>query len=187
MRLVALPLLAVGLSACGDVLYLEGAVNQLCQKLPAQTFKAPPQLRALPAGVPLPPAITIERRFDFDVTAQLPDELSSAQLTIGLDRMTLTARGPLDLRMVQGAKVTLEPPVTSALPSKVVLEAADTSAAAIRFDGEDLELAPYLASGVLSYTVALTASTGEMPEAMGELSADVDACANVSVRWDYAR
>jgi hypothetical protein len=187
MRLAALPLLAVGLSACGDVLYLEGAVNQLCQKLPAQSFRTPALPQTLPEGVAPPPAITIERRFDFDITAQLPGELSAAQLTIGLDRMTLTARGPVDLRMVQAAKVTLEPPVASTLPSKVVLEAAQASASAIRFDGADLELAPYLESGVLSYTVALTASTAEMPASMNELSADVDACANVAVRWNYAR
>jgi hypothetical protein len=187
MRLVALPLFALALSACGDVLYLEGAVNQLCQKLPAQSFRAPARPPELPAGVALPPAITIERRFDFDITAQLPSELSSAQLTIGLERMTLTARGAVDLRMVQAAKVTLEPPVATTLPSKVVLEAATASPSAIRFDGDDLELAPYLEAGVLSYTVALTASTAAMPEAMSELSADVDACANVAVRWNYAR
>jgi hypothetical protein len=186
MRPIALPLLAVALSACGDVLFLEGAVNQLCQKLPAQTFRAPATGRTAPPGITVPPAVTIERRFDFDITAKLPKELSAAQLTIGLDRLSLTARGPVDLRMVEAAKVTLEPPVATALPSRVVLDAANTSATAIRFDGADLELAPYLEAGVLSYTVALTASTAQMPEAMSELSADVDACANVSVKWNYA-
>ncbi len=168
----------VMLSGCGDVLFLEGSVNQLCQKLPAQRFRVPPRARAA-----VPGSITLERRFDFDVTAQLPAELSRAELVIALDRLTLTsAQGTTDLRFIDKARVILEaPPATTLTPT--VLEAEAATQEAVRFNGEALELSPYLKSGVLSYTVALTASS--MPT--GEMSADVDACANVSMRWNYAQ
>jgi hypothetical protein len=185
VRALSFALLALGLGACSDVLYLQGSVDQLCQRLPAQSFRAPP----LPATLKdvSTPAVTIERRFDFDVTAQLPPELAAAKLTIGFDRLTLTAKGPVDLRMVQAAKLTLESPPSQARAPKVVLQVAEASPAALQFVGEDLELSPYLAAGVLSYTVALTAVPAEVRRMGDELTADVDACANVSVRWDYAR
>ena len=108
MRIASL-LPALLFTACGDVLYLEGSVNQLCQKLPAQSFQV--------MGIhgPTVPATSMARRFDFDITAQLPKQLDHAQLTIGLDRMTATSSGPTDLRFIQAAKVTLEPraPVSS--------------------------------------------------------------------------
>lgn len=178
-----LPVIAL-LSACGDVMYLEGSVNQLCQKLPAQNFKVPP----LPGAVQLPPQVTLERHFDFDITAQLPTQLDRAQLTIALDRMSLTATQNVNLGFIQAAKVTLEPPPKSKLAPVVVVKDLDSSPSMLRFSGDDLELVPYLESGVLSYTVALTASTADMNAAMPEngLAADIDACANVSLRWDYA-
>jgi len=175
MRIASL-LPAFLLTACGDVLYLEGSVNQLCQKLPAQSFQV--------MGIhgPTVPATSMARRFDFDITAQLPKQLDHAQLTIGLDRMTVTSSGPTDLRFIQAAKVTLEPPEKSALPPRVVFRAAEASPKLVRFDGDDIELVPYLQSGVLSYTVELSAPA--MPETV---VADIDACANVALRWDYAR
>lgn len=175
MRLASL-LPALLLTACGDVLYLEGSVNQLCQKLPAQSFQV--------TGVhgPTVPATSMERRFDFDITAQLPAQLERAQLTIGLERMTVTANGPTDLRFIEAAKVTLEPPPKSNLPPRVVFRAIESSPSMVRFDGDDIELVPYLQAGVLSYTVALSAAA--MPATM---VADIDACANVALRWDYAR
>jgi len=175
MRLAPL-LPALLLTGCGDVLYLEGSVNQLCQKLPAQSFQIP--------GVhgPTVPATTMARRFDFDITAKLPRQLDNAQLTIGLERMTVTANGPTDLRFIEAAKVTLEPPAKSTLPPRVVFRAAESSPTMVRFDGDDIELVPYLQSGVLSYTVELSAAA--MPATM---VADIDACANVALRWDYAK
>lgn len=183
MRLSSLTtVLALFLTGCGDVLFLEGSVNQLCQRLPAQRFGVP----AVPSAVAnqLPKSITLERRFDFDITAQLPPELDRAQLTISLDRMTLTAASSAtDLRFIEAAHVTLEPPANSKLPPKAVARVAESSASRLKLAGDDLELLPYLESGVLSYTVALTAST--MPQT--EVAADVDACANVSLRWNYAQ
>lgn len=175
MRLAFL-LPALLLTACGDVLYLEGSVNQLCQKLSAQSFQTP--------GVhgPNVPATSMERRFDFDITAKLPKEFARAQLTIGLERMTVTANAPTDLRFIETAKVTLEPPPKSTLPPRVVFRATEANSALVRFDGDDIELVPYLQSGVLSYTVVLSAPA--MPTTM---VADIDACANVALRWDYAR
>jgi hypothetical protein len=175
MRLVSL-ISALLLTACGDVLYLEGSVNQLCQKLPAQSFTA--------IGIhgPTVPATTLEQRFDFDIATQLPKQFDHAQLTIGLERMTVTAKGPTDLRFIEAAKVTLEPPPSSLLPPRVVFRAVESSPTTVRFDGDDIELVPYLQSGVLSYTVALSAAA--LPTTM---VADIDACANVALRWDYAR
>lgn len=179
MRTASL-LLLPALVGCGDLLFLEGSVNQLCQKLPAQSFRMP----QVPGQPPVTGAVTIARQFDFDVTAQLPPELASASLTVGLDRMTLTAtRGATDLRFVEAAEVTLLPPAKSTLRPKTVVRSRDVSPAVLRFDGDDLELVPYLESGVLSYTVELTASSMPSPD----LAADIDACANVAVRWNYAR
>lgn len=162
------------------MLFLEGSVNQLCQRLPSQRFSVP----RLPVGVALPRNVTLERRFDFDITAQLPSELSQAKLAIGLERMALTAANQMtDLRFIESARVTLEPPPESKLPRKEVARVEEASRSTLKLAGDDLELAPYLSAGVLSYTVALTAST--MP--VGEVAADVDACANVSLRWNYAR
>jgi hypothetical protein len=167
------------LSGCGDVLFLEGAVNQLCQKLPAQRFRVPQR-----AETTVPTSVTLERRFDFDVTAQLPAEMKRAELIVALEQLTLSsAQGLTDLRLIDTARVTLEPPPATRLAPKVVLEAEAPTRQLVRFNGEELELSPYLQAGVLSYTVALTASS--MPG--GELSADVDACANVSVKWHYAQ
>jgi len=166
-RLLPVVLLA---AACGDVLYLEGSVNQLCQRMPAQPFSAPT-------------TNTLERRFDFDITANLPSQLERAQLTIGLERMTVTANGATDLRFIEAAQVTLEPPPRSKLPPRVVVRASEPNPRQLQFEGDDFELAPYLQSGVLSYTVVLSSST--MPATT--VAADIDACANVALRWDYAR
>lgn len=173
MRLAPLLPALLACTACGDLLYLEGSVNQLCQTLPAQSF-FPSQSRG----------VTLERRFDFDVTARLPPQLERAQLTIGLERMTVSSpSGKPDLRFVEAAQVTLEPPAKSALPPVVVVRALEPSTNTVRFVGDDVELVPYLQSGVLTYTVRLT--TSAMPT--NDVVADIDACANVAVRWDYAR
>lgn len=180
MRLLFLALIALMATACGDSLYLEGAVNQLCQTLPSQRFVVP----KLPVVPVLIKPLTVERRFDFDITAQLPAAMKGATLTIGLERMTLTADASTsDLKFVNAAQVTLEPPPDSQLPKRVVVKSADASPRTLLFEGNDLELAPYLSSGVLSYTVALTATA--MPPS--DVTADLAACANVAVRWDYAR
>lgn len=174
-------LLALG-TGCGDSLYLEGGVSQLCQRLSGQRFVVP-QLPAAIAQLTLTKPITVERTFAFDITAQLPPALSNSEIAIALDTMTLTpGQGTPDLSFIDGAQVTLEPPPASTLPKQVVVRQA-TSPSTLSFDGQDLELYPYLKDGVLSYTVALTASA--MPPS--DVSADIAACANVSVRWDYAR
>jgi hypothetical protein len=180
MRRALVISLALCASACGDSLYLEGSVNQLCQKLSSQRFAVP----ALPVLPVIDRPLTVERRFDFDITAQLPAALQDADVTIGLDRMTLTAGGMMpDLRFVNAAQVTLEPPPDSLLPKRVVVKSAAADPRTLLFEGRDLELMPYLSRGVLSYTIALTASA--MPPS--DLTADLDACANVAIRWDYAR
>ncbi len=179
-RSVLALLLALG-SGCGDSLYLEGGVSQLCQRLSGQRFVVP-RLPAELVGVALPAPVTVQRTFDFDITAQLPPSLQNTEIAIALDTMTLTPGQGLDLSFIDGAQVTLEPPPASTLPKQVVVRQLGTPSA-LSFDGQDLELYPYLRDGVLSYTVALTASA--MPPA--DVSANISACANVSMRWDYAR
>lgn len=182
MRRSLFALLVALTSGCGDSLYLEGGVSQLCQRLSGQHFVVPRLPVALVVGTALPSPVTVQRTFDFDITAQLPPALQNTEIAIALDTMTLTPGQGLDLSFIDGAQVTLEPPPASTLPKQVVVRQVGTTNA-LSFDGQDLEVYPYLKDGVLSYTVALTASA--MPPA--EVSANISACANVSMRWDYAR
>ncbi len=178
-------LLAALVVLCGcNQLFVEAHVSALCQHLPAQSFTVPTQLLNLPTATFLKSA-SMEKSFAFDISLEVPEVLSGAQLAVALSNVTLNAtRG--DFGFIEHANITLQSPAGSSLPSHTVVEFRKDSAASaptsLDFRGDGFDLAPYLQAGVMTYVVALE---GTAP--MADFTADVDACAEVSLHYNYAQ
>ncbi len=177
MRTLLVVAAVVGASGCNQ-LFVEAHVSALCEHLPAQTFR-------LPANAVIATTASMEKTFSFDISVQVPPQLSSAELNVALSNVTLTAVGATtDFGFVHKAKVTLLPPPGSTLSAHPVVDFEKVGATpkALHFAGDDFDLAPYLTASVMSYSVEFE---GRMPP--GDVTADVDACAAVSMKYNYAQ
>lgn len=168
-----------------DWFFLEAKAVAVCQHLPGQRFQVPADVREQYAR--LPPAmqqgLELERTFDFDVKAELPPEAGAmleAHFALTSVRLT-TVNAADDLGFVDEAHVQLQPQPSSGLAARVFdyvrTEAAPRS---IHWSGEAFDVAAYVQSGHLEYTVSLV---GSLPP--GDVLVDLDACAEVAVKLDY--
>jgi hypothetical protein len=187
MRMVLLVGLGL-LSGCNQ-LFIEGHVSALCQHLSAQTFQVAITNTATSAlaGANQLKSASVAKTFAFDIAVQLPTALSRADFTATLSHVSISASGPTaDFGFINGVTVTLQTPPNSALPEHTVVSyTKDSDAGAPRsFNvvGDGFDLAPYLEAGVMSYRVTLD---GRAP--MEPVTADVEACAEVSVHDNYAQ
>lgn len=173
---------AVLLVGCAqDPFFLEARAVEVCQHLPAQRFSVPPGYSALPAGMQL--GLELERTFDFEVTAQLPPETAEMlESQFALTSVRLTVVNPEDhLGFVDSARLQLQPENGSGLEPRVFTYVRKEEAPrAVGWAGEAFDVAKYLESGTLKYTVSLL---GSLPP--GDVLVDVDACAEVKVKIDY--
>lgn len=183
ISLLAGALFLVGCSA--DPFFLEAKAVAVCQHLPGQRFRVPADVREQYAR--LPPAmqqgLEFERTFDFDVKAELPPETGAmleAHFALTSVRMT-TVNATDDLGFVDEAQLQVQPQASSGLVARV-FDYARTEAAprSIHWSGEAFDVAAYMQSGHLTYTVSLV---GSLPP--GDVLVDIDACAEVAVKLDY--
>lgn len=178
-------LAALLLLGCDDPFFLEAKSAAVCQFLPAQRFHVPAEVREQLAL--LPPGATqglsLERTFDFDVSAQLPPELADlVNAHVALTSVRMTVVDPAQsLGFVEEAHLHLEPDPASGLEARSFdytrTEAAPRS---VSWNGQAFDVAAYLESGTLRYSVALV---GSLPP--GDVVVDLEACAAATVRLDY--
>jgi hypothetical protein len=181
--LVVCGLLLVG--CANDPFFLEAKATEVCQHLPNQPFRVPSELREQYAR--LPPAmqqgLQLERTFDFDVSANLPPETAAmldSRFALTSIRMA-TVNPDEHLGFIDEARLELHPGERTGLRSRD-FEYVRTEAAprAVSWNGEAFDVAAYLESGSLKYTVYLV---GSLPP--GDVVVDIDACAQVAVKVDY--
>ena len=166
---------------CGSPFFLEAKAVAVCQHLPAQRFQVPQQLAALPPA--MQHGLSLERTFDFDVTAQVPPEFQEMMDThFGLTSVQLSVVNPSDnLGFIDEAHLQLEPGAASGLERRTFnYWRSETTPRAVSWNGQAFDVAEYLQSGNLKYTVALV---GSLPP--GDVVVDIDACAEVAVKLNY--
>lgn len=182
--LMAASLLVV-LAGCDDPFFVKAKAVSVCQHLTNQRFGIPSDVRAQIAQLPpeLQRGYEVSRVFDFDVSAQLPPELSQLmQSQVALTSIRITApAGTGSLGFVDEAHVTLQPSAESGLESRqfdyVRTEAEPRQ---VSWSGDAFDVAAYLESGNLRYLVSLV---GTIPE--GDVVVDIEACAEAQVTLDY--
>jgi hypothetical protein len=177
---------ALVLVGCDNPFFLEAKAAAVCQHLPGQRFQVPAELRAQLARLPADAqhSLALERTFDFDVSAQLPPELKDlVQSRLALTSVRLTVVNPADdLGFVDEAHLQLQPSAASGLEARAFdYTRAEAAPRAISWNGQAFDVAAYLESGNLKYSVSLV---GSLPAA-DEVVVDVDACAEATVRLDY--
>ena len=178
------PLLAAlfTLTAC-DQLYVEAVVPELCQHLDRQSFVVPPEVRARYAQLPaeLTQDYSLEKTFAFDVTVELPSELKKIDTRFSLTYVRLTAIAPANFGFLTSATITVEPPKSSSLEPYTINYARQTpNPTEILWQGDHLDLSPYLRVGDLQYAVSMV---GSLPDE--DVVADVDACLAAAAKLNY--
>lgn len=172
------------LVGCGNPFFLEARAAAVCQHLPAQRFQVPTEYREQLAQLPeeLRQGLSMQRTFDFDVSAQLPRELEEMSSTrFALTSVRITVADPQeDLAFIDEAHLTLETPAGTQLEARH-FDYLRTEAAprAIGWKGDAFDVAAYLKAGNLKYSVSLQ---GSLPP--GDVVVDVDACAEASISLD---
>jgi hypothetical protein len=182
--LLAAALLVV-LAGCDDPFFVKAKAASVCQHLTNQRFGIPADVRAQLAQLPpeLQRGYEVSRVFDFDVSAQLPPELSQLlKSRVALTSIKITApQGAGSLSFVDEAHVTLQPRAESGLESRQFdYLRTEAEPRQVSWSGEAFDVAAYLESGNLRYLVSLV---GTLPE--GEVVVDIEACAEAQVTLDY--
>lgn len=183
MRVSLLALaLCVPLFSCDQLMALDATVPSLCQHLDGQTFSIPPAVRARYALFPdeMKSGIALSRTFDFDVSVQVPPELSKLEASFKLTSVKLTATQG-DFGFVDSAQLTLEGPNGSTLaPETISYTRSEVAPKVVEWNGDGRDLAPYLATGTLRYAVTMV---GSLPP--GDVVTNIDACASAAFSFKY--
>jgi hypothetical protein len=164
---------------------VQAEIPSICQHLENQTFSIPPAVRARYQLFPaeMQSGVALSHTFDFDVTVQVPAELSKLQASFLLTSVKLTAINDADFGFVDSAQLTLEGPDGSALaPTVISYEKTEAVPKVVTWKGAGLDLAPYLQSGSLRYAVTMV---GGLPPT--DLVVNVDACASAAFSLDYLK
>ncbi|MDP2272731.1 MAG: hypothetical protein Q8N23_09090 [Archangium sp.] len=168
-----------------DPFFLEAKSVAVCQHLPAQRFQVPGELREQYAR--LPPAmqqgLELQRTFDFDVSSELPSETAAMlESRFALTSISLSVVNREDhLGFIDEAHLQLQPGASSGLEERGFdYVRTEAEPRAIAWNGSAFDVAAYLESGNLKYTVSLV---GSLPP--GDVLVDIDACAEVKVKLDY--
>ena len=161
----------------GNPFFLQAQAASVCQHLSAQHFELPRDVRGVFARQPLAMqrGIALERTFEFDVRAEVPAETAAKLEThFALTSVRLsTVNAADDLGFVDEAHLQVGDRVFDYLRT----EAAPRSVA---WNGEAFDIAGYVQSGNLAYTVSLVGALRP-----GDVVVDVEACASVAVKLDY--
>ncbi len=164
---------------------LQARAVAVCQHLPGQRFEVPAGVREQYAQLPqaMQRGLEVSRTFEFDVRTEVPPETAAMLEThFALTSIRLTTVNAADdLGFVDEAHLQLRPRASSGLEDRVFdylrTEAAPRSVA---WNGEAFDVAGYVQSGNLAYTVSLV---GALPP--GDVVVDLEACASVAVKLDY--
>jgi hypothetical protein len=175
----------VFLAGCDDPFFVEAKVAAVCQRLENQKFQVPTELRE--AFEQLPPemrqGVSLAKTFDFDVSAQLPAEyreLMELKVQLTSVKLTVVNEGA-DFGFIEEGHLQLEPGAQSGLAARSFdYVRSETAPRSIGWQGDAFDVAAYLESGSLKYTVSLS---GTLPP--GDLVVNVEACAAATVRVDY--
>lgn len=179
-------LMVAGLVLAGcNPFFLEAEATSVCQHLSNQHFQVPSDVRAQVALLPpeMQRGVAVSRTFDFDVSAQLPPELQEmVDMRFALTSVKITAvEGSTDLGFVDEAHLSLAPAASSGLEARQFdYLRTETAPRIVSWNGDAFDVAAYLESGSLRYVVSLV---GTLPT--GDVTVDVDACAEAALRLDY--
>lgn len=176
---------SVAFFGCENPFFLEARAAAICQHLPAQRFQVPTELREQYARLPsaMQQGLSMQRTFDFDVNAQLPPELKEmVSARFGLTSVRLTVvEGSAHLGFIDEAHLQLQPADGTGLEARQFdYLRTEAEPRVLGWNGEAFDVAAYLQTGNLKYSVALL---GALPE--GDVVVDVDACAEAVVKLDY--
>ena len=185
MRALLAASLVLFLTACDDPFFVQAKAAAVCQRLENQKFQVPTELRE--AFMQLPPemrqGVSLARTFDFDVNAELPAEyreLVAMKVQLTSVKLTVVNDGA-DLGFIDEGHLQLEPGAQSGLAARSFdYVRAEEAPKSISWQGEAFDVASYLQSGTLKYTVSLT---GTLPPC--DLVVNVEACAAATVDVDY--
>ena len=173
MRQTVLFAAMVWLSGCGDMLYAEVEVEELCQEAANQEFEASP------AGV----NITIDRDFEYPFDLGL-DAVEGFSGEAQLKHMILRpADGLAQLDFIDAAQVELSGPENSGLPPLKVVDFVKGSPSAdgsVTLSGDEQNVMPYLESGMVKLKTLIT---GTLPTTAWK--ANVQTCMFVKARYPY--
>lgn len=167
-----------------DPFVLEARAAAVCQHLPAQRFAVPAGLREQYALLPeeLQQGLQLERSFVFDVRAKVPPEAQArldTRFALTSVRLT-TVKAEDHLGFLEEAHLRLQPPAASGLGARAFdYVRTEATPRMVSWSGESFELAEYLQSGTLAYSVSLV---GSLPPA--DVVVDLEACAEVAVKLD---
>lgn len=171
--LLLLAALAVALSGCGDLLFLEIEQPEICQVLPGEAFSGSEYSREL----------------QIDLQGQLPGlDLSSPQGLESLFRLTrvdfIARSGITDFDFISEADIRILPPEGSnLLPAHVIdyhRNGAETGSTLSMTGNQDVDLYDYLTGGAVVVDASLV---GSLPP--DEWSMDIRVCMYVKLRADY--
>ena len=173
MRNLLLPAAFVFLPACGEMLYAEVEVEELCQEAANQEFEAMPT-----AG-----EFTIDREFEYpfevDLTAARGLD-GEAQLKHMLMR---PGEGLEQLDFIDYAQVELRGPDGSNLPAVNIVnfqKGAPTEDGSIRMEGDKIDVMPYLETGMVRLKASLKGRFPTQP-----WKANIQTCMAVKARYPY--
>lgn len=161
---------------------LQARAVAVCHHVPAQRFEVPARVREEFARLPeaMQHGLALERTFEFDVRAEMPPELAELMETrFALTSIRLTTVNAADdLGFIDEAHLQLEPGASSDLEHRVFdYLRTEPRPRSVVWNGEAFDVARYVDSGTLKYTVSLV---GSLPR--GDVVVDLDACAEVAVK-----
>lgn len=173
MRTLYLSAALVGFTGCGEVLYAEVDVQELCQEAANQEFEAMPT-----AG-----EFTIDREFEypFEVDLTAAEGLDGeAQLKHMLMR---PSEGLEQLDFIDFAQVELRGPEGSDLPPVNIVnfqKGAPTEDGSIRMEGDKIDVMPYLETGMVRLKASMKGRFPTQP-----WKANIQTCMSVKARYPY--
>jgi hypothetical protein len=178
-------------TGCGDMLYVEMEVPEVCNNVGDAGFAGldPALLAAAQdAGIELDAGVqTVAYDFAYPLAQALPggDALSGAEGEVSLLNVTFIAEsGITDFSFIEHASIVVSPPPGAALQTRTLLEYTQTPATAgqssIVLEGQRFDLMEYVKRGALHLSMSLT---GRLP--LGGWSTTIRACGYVRGRYNY--
>jgi hypothetical protein len=166
------------LSGC-DLIGLQAQASSVCQHLSKQSIQVPPGIRERWASMPPDSKVALDKTFDFAVNVQLPAELRSADPTLTLQSVTVTAADAVTrFDFLDAASITLLSSDAAVAPVTIDWKRDPAQVTQVQWNGQGFEIGPFLKAGSLTYQMSMV---GSLPAT--DLLVDVDACASASVTF----
>ncbi len=165
------------LSSGCDLIGLEAQASLVCQHLTNQAITVPPGIRQRWASMPPDSKVSLDKTFDFAVNVQLPPELRSADPTLTLQSVTVSAADAVTrFDFLDSASITLLSSNAAVAPVTIDWQRDPSQVTQVQWNGKGFEIGPFLEAGSLTYQLSMV---GTLPAT--DLLVNVDACASASI------